>query len=545
MPFDNAIREALAEMGVCNLEDIFWDLPSPRLYEHVIRNREGHLAHMGALVVRTGHFTGRAVKDKFIVDDATSHDKVWWGEFNRAFSEQKFDNLYRRVCRYLEGQQVYVEDCLVGADSQFEKPVRVITQDAWHALFARTMFVRPVDLGRDIGVREPEFTVLHVPHFHAMPSQDGTHSEAFVILHLARRLVLIGGTAYAGEIKKSIFTIMNYLLPEEDVLPMHASANVGEKGDVAIFFGLSGTGKTTLSSDPRRRLIGDDEHGWSHHDVFNFEGGCYAKVIGLSREKEPLIYAATERFGTILENVCFDTLTRRVNFDDASLTENTRAAYPIQAIANAVYPGVAAQPGNVVMLTADAFGVLPPIARLTPTQAMYFFLLGYSAKVAGTEAGVSEPEATFSPCFGAPFMARHPRVYARMLGEKLRRQHVNCWLINTGWSGGPYGVGERMDIDVTRAVLNAALDGALNDVEYDTDDVFGLHIPRACPGVDTAILHPAHTWNSMEAYTQAARRLKRKFEQQYAMLDDAGDMRESARMIHGQHDLQGDNGCAG
>jgi len=323
---------------------------------------------------------------------------------------------------------------------------------------------------------------------------------------------------------KSIFTIMNYLLPEEDVLPMHASANVGEKGDVAIFFGLSGTGKTTLSSDPRRRLIGDDEHGWSHHDVFNFEGGCYAKVIGLSREKEPLIYEATERFGTILENVCFDTLTRRVNFDDASLTENTRAAYPIQAIANAIYPGVAAQPSNVVMLTADAFGVLPPISRLTPAQAMYFFLLGYSAKVAGTEAGVSEPEATFSPCFGAPFMARHPKVYAQMLGEKLRQQNVNCWLINTGWSGGPYGVGERMDIDVTRAVLNAALDGALDDVEYDADAIFGLHIPRACPGVDTAILHPEHTWSSVEAYTQAARRLKQHFEQQYAMLDDSGDI---------------------
>jgi len=521
MPFDRAIRDALADMGICNLEDIFRDLPSPRLYEHVIRNREGHLAHMGALVVRTGHFTGRAVKDKFIVDDPTSHDKVWWGEFNRAFPEEKFDALYWRVCRYLEGRQVYVEDCLVGADSQFEKPVRVITQDAWHALFARTMFVRPVDIGRDIGVREPEFTVLHVPHFHAMPSQDGTHSEAFVILHLARRLVLIGGTAYAGEIKKSIFTIMNYLLPEEDVLPMHASANIGKKGDVAIFFGLSGTGKTTLSSDPSRRLIGDDEHGWSQHDIFNFEGGCYAKVAGLSRDKEPLIYAATERFGTILENVCFDTLTRRVNFNDTSLTENTRAAYPIQAIANAVYPGVAAQPRNVVMLTADAFGVLPPIARLTPVQAMYFFLLGYSAKIAGTEAGINEPEATFSPCFGAPFMARHPKVYAQMLGEKMRRQNVNCWLINTGWSGGPYGVGRRMDIEVTRSVLNAALDGLLDETEYQTDAVFGLHIPRCCPGVDAEILNPANTWHNREAYTQAACRLRQCFEQQYAMLDDA------------------------
>jgi phosphoenolpyruvate carboxykinase (ATP) len=512
------IRDALIGMGLKNLEYIFWDLPTPRLYEHAIRNREGHLAHMGALVVRTGHFTGRAVKDKFVVDEPESRDKIWWGTFNRPFQEKNFDVIYQRVCRYLEGRHVYVEDCLVGADSRYEKPVRVITEDAWHALFARTMFVRPVDLGRDIAFIKPAFTVIHAPHFHAMPSQDGTNSEAFVLLHMGRRIALIGGTSYAGEIKKSIFTIMNYLLPEEDILPMHASANVGKKGDVAIFFGLSGTGKTTLSSDPARKLIGDDEHGWSDHDVFNFEGGCYAKVAKLSKKKEPMIFEATQRFGSILENVGFDTVTRRVDFDDISLTENTRAAYPIQAIPNAIYPGVAGQPDNIVMLTADAFGVLPPIAKLTPVQAMRYFLLGYTAKVAGTEAGVTEPEATFSPCFGAPFMARHPKVYAEMLGKKIRSQKVNCWLINTGWSGGPYGVGERMDIDATRAMLNAALDGHLDDVPYVTDPIFGLAIPQSCPGVDAALLNPASTWKKAADYDETARKLAARFDERYAKM---------------------------
>ncbi len=519
------IHDALKTWGLRNLEAIHWNLPTPRLYEHAIRNREGHIAHMGALVVRTGHFTGRAVHDKFIVDEPVNRDKVWWGDFNQAFPEHRFDALLQRVCRYLEGREVYVEDCLVGADSQFEKHVRVITQDAWHALFARTMFVRPIDLGRQLGGGEPAFTVLHVPHFRALPSQDGTHSEAFVMLHLARRIVLIGGTAYAGEIKKSIFTIMNYLLPDEDVLPMHASANIGENGDVAVFFGLSGTGKTTLSSDPKRRLIGDDEHGWSSHDIFNFEGGCYAKVARLSPEKEPLIYQATQRFGTILENVCMDIESRRVNFDDTSLTENTRAAYAIQAIPGAVYPGVAPQPRHVVMLTADAFGVLPPIARLTPAQAMYHFLLGYTAKIAGTEEGVREPQVTFSPCFGAPFMARHPTVYARMLGEKLRTENVSCWLINTGWTGGSYGTGRRMDIDITRALLDAALSGRLEQVSYSNDPVFGLQVPKHCPHVPESLLDPSASWSDREAYMQTAKRLKAEFEVQYASLDDAGRIR--------------------
>ena len=490
---------SMNHLGLKNLEDVFWNLPTPRLYEHVIRNREGYLGHLGALVVRTGHFTGRAVKDKFVVDDATTHDRVWWGDFNRAISEEKFDALYARVQRYLEGQQLYVEDCLVGADSRFEKPLRVITQDAWHALFARTMFVRPVDIGREIETDEPEFTVLHVPHFHAMPSLDGTNSEAFIILHLTRRIALIGGTAYAGEIKKSIFTIMNYLLPDQDVLPMHASANVGADGDTAIFFGLSGTGKTTLSSDPDRRLVGDDELGWSEHDVFNFEGGCYAKVDHLSREKEPLIYNATERFGSILENVGMDMQTRRIDFEDTSLTENTRAAYPIQAIPNAIYPGVASKPTNIIMLTADAFGVLPAIAKLSPEQAMYYFLLGYTAKIAGTEAGITEPQATFSPCFGAPFMARHPSVYAKLLGDKIRDGNVRCWLLNTGWSGGPYGVGERMDIDLTRTLLSAALNGQLDNIKFQRHPIFGLMMPET--------LDPIATWDDQQAYVDTAMEL--------------------------------------
>jgi len=495
--------EALNDLGLKNLEDVFWNLPTPRLYEHVIRNREGSLGHLGALIVRTGHYTGRAVKDKFVVDDAASRDRVWWGDFNRAFPEDKFDALYARVLRYLEGQQIYIEDCLVGADSRYEKPLRVVTQDAWHALFARTMFVRPVDIGREIAANEPEFTVIHVPHFQAMPSHDGTNSEAFVILHLTRRVALIGGTSYAGEIKKSIFTIMNFLLPDEDVLPMHASANVGPDGDTAIFFGLSGTGKTTLSSDPDRKLVGDDELGWSENDVFNFEGGCYAKVEHLSREKEPLIYAATERFGSILENVGLDMQTRRVDFEDISLTENTRAAYPIQAIPNAIYPGVAALPKHIIMLTADAFGVLPAISKLSPEQVMYYFLLGYTAKIAGTEDGVTEPEATFSPCFGAPFMARHPSVYARMLGDKIRQGNVSCWLLNTGWSGGGYGVGERMDIDLTRTLLSAALTGSLDNIRFQRHPIFGLMMPET--------LDPIATWDNQDAYVKSAKRLARSF----------------------------------
>jgi len=510
------ITASLAKLGLRNLETIYWNTPSPSLYERALRWREGHLSHMGPLVVRTGYFTGRAANDKYIVEEPSSKERIWWGPVNRPFPEQRFDTLYERVCRYLEGRQVFVQDCLAGADPEFEMPVRVITQDAWHALFARTMLVRPIDLGRELGVDEPRFTVIHTPHYHALPSQDGTHSEAFIMIHFGRRLAVIGGTSYAGEIKKSIFTVMNYLLPQRDVLSMHASANVGPRGDTAVFFGLSGTGKTTLSSDPARRLVGDDEHGWSDHGIFNIEGGCYAKVIRLSREKEPEIYAMSERFGTILENVYFDAGSRRIDLDDGRLTENTRAAYPITHVPNAIYPGVAGHPENIVFLTADAFGVLPPISRLTPAQAMYHFVTGYTAKVAGTEAGLSEPEATFSTCFGAPFMPLHPGTYARLLGDKIRRHGVRCWLINTGWTGGPYGVGARMDITHTRTLLTCALDGTLDEVPYAEHPVFRVQVPQSCPGVPEGILDPRGTWPDKDAYQRQARELAARFHANFA-----------------------------
>jgi phosphoenolpyruvate carboxykinase (ATP) len=514
------IKASLAKLGIRNLERIYWNTPSPSLYERAVRRREGHLSHMGPLVVRTGYFTGRAANDKYVVDEPSSRDRIWWGKINQPIDEQKFDILYKRVSRYLEGRQVFVQDCLAGADPEYEIPVRIITQDAWHALFARTMFIRPVDFGREIDVDAPQFTVVHVPHYHALPSKDGTNSEAFIMIHFGRRLVLIGGTSYAGEIKKSVFTLMNYVLPQQGVLSMHASANVGKDGDSALFFGLSGTGKTTLSSDPGRRLIGDDEHGWSDHGIFNIEGGCYAKVIRLSKEKEPIIYSMTTRFGTILENVCFNINNRRLDLDDDGLTENTRAAYPITHVPNVIYPGLADHPRNIVFLTADAFGVLPPISRLSPEEAMYHFISGYTAKVAGTEAGVTEPEATFSTCFGAPFMPLHPSVYARLLGEKIRRHKVNCWLINTGWTGGPYGVGTRMDITHTRAMLNNALDGKLNDVPYREHPIFRIGIPQQCPGVPEEVLNPENTWTDKSAYEAKARELASYFHENFRQFAD-------------------------
>jgi len=529
------INASLAGLGLQNLETIYWNTPSPCLYERAVRWREGHLSHMGPLVVRTGYYTGRAAEDKYIVDEPHSHARVWWGPVNKAFAEQRFDALYKRVCRYLEGRQIFVQDCLAGADPEFELPVRVITQDAWHALFARTMLLRPIDLGRELGADEPRFTVIHTPHYHALPSKDGTHSEAFIMIHFGRGVALIGGTSYAGEIKKSIFTVMNYLLPERDVLSMHASANVGARGDTAVFFGLSGTGKTTLSSDPARRLVGDDEHGWSRNGIFNIEGGCYAKVIRLSRAKEPQIYAMTERFGTILENVYFDAGSRRIDLDDGGLTENTRAAYPITHVPEAIYPGVAGHPENIVFLTADAFGVLPPISRLTPEQAMYHFVTGYTPKVAGTEAGLSEPEATFSACFGAPFMPLHPGVYARLLGDKIRRHGVRCWLINTGWTGGPYGVGKRMDIAYTRTLLNSALDGALDGVAYVEHPVFRVQVPQSCPGVPDAILDPLGTWSDSGAYRRQASELAARFHANFAQFAELMDpaVRAAAPVVDG------------
>jgi phosphoenolpyruvate carboxykinase (ATP) len=508
--------------GILHVRHQHWNHNTPLLYEDVIKDVEGHMTHLGPIVVRTGLHTGRAAKDKFIVEEPETRDHGWWGDVNRPISQQSFENMFRRVQAYLQDRDVWIQDCFAGADPNYRLPIRVITVRAWHSLFARNMFIQaePEELTGHI----PEFTVLHVPTFQAIPEVDGTNSETFILLHLARRLALIGGTFYAGEIKKSVFTMLNYLLPQQKVLPMHCSANLGPDDDVAIFFGLSGTGKTTLSADPKRRLIGDDEHGWSDDGVFNFEGGCYAKVIRLSEQSEPEIYATTRMFGTILENVGYDTITRRLDLDDDTLTENTRAAYPLSHIPNSVPGGMAGHPRNVVMLTADAFGVLPPIARLTPEQAMYHFMSGYTAKVAGTEAGVTEPSATFSACFGAPFMVRPPAYYGELLADRIRNHDVDCWLVNTGWTGGPYGVGHRMPIEHTRALLNAAIEGRLSGTDYLEDPTFGVRVPTACEGVPSEVLRPRDTWSDPEAYDRKARELADRFQTNFAQFDsDASD----------------------
>ncbi|CAG0966894.1 phosphoenolpyruvate carboxykinase (ATP) [Planctomycetaceae bacterium] len=515
MPTQDAAHShyGLENHGIKNVNSVYWNLSTSALYEEAIRRREGRLGHLGPLVVRTGQHTGRAPNDKFIVREPTSEDKVWWGKVNRPMEPANFETLYRRLLAYVQGRDVFVQDCFAGADPQYRAPIRVITETAWHSLFARDMFIQATP--EQLAGHVPQFTVINVPNFHAIPEVDGTRSEVFIVLNFEQRLVLIGGTQYAGEIKKSIFTLMNYLLPQQNVLSMHCSANIGPQGDVAIFFGLSGTGKTTLSADPNRTLIGDDEHGWSDRGVFNFEGGCYAKVIRLSPTAEPEIYETTRRFGTILENVAFDSATGRLNLDDDSLTENTRAAYPISHIPNATRDGLGGHPANIIMLTTDAFGVLPPIAKLTPAQAMYHFLSGYTAKVAGTEKGVTEPQATFSTCFGAPFMVLSPAVYANLLGEKIAKHNVNVWLVNTGWSGGPYGVGQRMKIAYTRALVHAALDGALNDVPTVNDPIFGIAVPTACPNVPPEVLNPRNTWSDKAAYDTQARKLASMFAENF------------------------------
>ncbi|MDR7517986.1 MAG: phosphoenolpyruvate carboxykinase [Armatimonadota bacterium] len=490
-------------------EMVGWNLTTPALYEHAVRRREGLIAEGGPLVVRTGHHTGRSPQDKFIVREPSSEERIWWGKHNRPTTPEAFETLHRRLLAYLQGKELFVQDVFVGADPRYRQRVRVITEYAWHSLFARTMFIVPD--GEALAQHTPEFTIIDAPRFHADPETDGTRSEVFILMHLARKLVLIGGTSYAGEIKKSVFTLMNYLLPLQDVLPMHCSANVGPSGEVALFFGLSGTGKTTLSSDPERTLIGDDEHGWSDTGIFNFEGGCYAKTIRLSREGEPEIYQTTRMFGTVLENVAIDPVTRRLDLDDDSLTENTRAAYPLSFIPNASPTGLAGHPRAVVFLTADAFGVMPPIARLSADQAMYHFLAGYTAKVAGTEKGVTEPQATFSPCFGAPFMAQRPSVYAGMLGERIARHGTSVWLINTGWTGGPYGEGQRIRLSDTRAMVRAALSGALDGVPTVRDPIFGVQVPTHVPDVPPEILQPRATWRDPAKYDATARRLARMF----------------------------------
>jgi phosphoenolpyruvate carboxykinase (ATP) len=500
----------LERHGITNVPRVYWNLSVPALYEEAVRRREGSMAAQGPLVCRTGQHTGRSPNDKFIVREPSSEDRVWWGKVNRPIDPHSFELLHHRVLSYIEGKELFVQDCYAGADPRYRLAVRVITEQAWHSLFAKHMFI---DAGASSGgpAHDPAFTVIDMPGVHADPALHGTHSEVFIVVNFARRTVLIGGTSYAGEIKKSIFTVMNYLLPLRNVLSMHCSANVGPAGDVALFFGLSGTGKTTLSSDPERRLIGDDEHGWSEDGVFNIEGGCYAKMIRLSAEAEPQIHAATRRFGTVLENVRMDTTTREVDLDDDSLTENTRGAYPLEFIENSVRSGVGGHPRNIIMLTADAFGVLPPLARLSPAAAMYHFLSGYTAKVAGTEKGVTEPRATFSTCFGAPFMVLHPTVYARFLGDRIARHESHVWLVNTGWTGGPHGVGSRMQIAYTRAMIRAVLEGALDHVQYGTDRIFNLSVPQSCPGVPPELLNPRNTWTRPSEYDAQANRLARMF----------------------------------
>ncbi len=514
----NPSRYGIENHGIRNANVVYWNLPTPTLYEEAVRRREGLLAHLGPLVVRTGHHTGRSPRDKYIVREETTAHKIWWGDVNQAMDEEHFERLYLRLLAYYQGKDLYVQDVYAGADPRYRIRVRVITEYAWHNLFARNLFIQPPL--EELADFVPDYTILHAPRFHAVPEVDGTRSEVFIIINFARRLVLIGGTSYAGEIKKSVFTILNFLLPQRGILSMHCSANQGPDGDVALFFGLSGTGKTTLSTDPQRALIGDDEHGWSDDGVFNFEGGCYAKVIRIRKETEPEIYETTRRFGTILENVTIDPITRRLNLDDDTLTENTRAAYPITHLSNIVRPSVGPHPRNIFFLTADAFGVLPPISRLNPAQAMYYFLSGYTAKVAGTEKGVKEPQATFSACFGAPFLPLHPFEYARLLGEKMERHRVNVWLVNTGWTGGPYGVGERMKLPYTRAMVRAALRGDLNDVEYREDPIFGLQIPVRCPDVPDQVLWPRDTWADPEAYDEQARKLAQMFRENFRQFED-------------------------
>jgi phosphoenolpyruvate carboxykinase (ATP) len=485
-----------------------WNLSTAALYEEAVRRQEGLIAAAGPLSCRTGQHTGRSPNDKFVVRDAATEREIDWGKVNRPMDPAQFDTLHADLLGSLAGRELFVQDVYAGADPAYRLPVRVITEYAWHSLFCRNLFIDDPQAAEDAS---PQFTIVDSPSFKADPPRHGSNSDVVIAVNFGKKLVLIGGTSYAGEMKKSVFSILNYLLPLRGVLSMHCSANVGPAGDVALFFGLSGTGKTTLSSDPDRMLIGDDEHGWSDEGVFNFEGGCYAKTIRLSAEAEPQIYATTRRFGTVLENVVVDPATRELNLDDDRYTENTRAAYPISFVDNAVMSGQAGHPRNVVMLTADAFGVLPPISRLTPEGAMYHFLSGYTAKVAGTEKGVTEPKATFSTCFGAPFLPLAPSRYARMLGEKIARHNARVWLVNTGWSGGPYGVGKRMKIAYTRAMIRAVLSGALDAVGYDRDPIFNLDVPTSCPAVPPDVLKPRTTWSSPGEYDLQASKLARMF----------------------------------
>ncbi|HWU74663.1 MAG TPA: phosphoenolpyruvate carboxykinase [Sphingomonas sp.] len=521
--------QGLDAQGIAAAAKLYWNLETAPLVEQAIARGEGRLAADGPLVVATGRHTGRSAQDKFIVRDAETESTVWWGKTNKPMSPDAFAALKADFLTALAHQDtLFVQDLFGGSEASNRVSVRVITQYAWHSLFIRTMLVRPS--AHDLAHFVADYTIIDLPSFRADPERHGCRSETVIAVNFTEKLILIGGTEYAGEMKKSVFGLLNYLLPVKGIMPMHCSANIGPEGGSAVFFGLSGTGKTTLSADASRTLIGDDEHGWSDDAVFNFEGGCYAKMIRLSAEAEPEIYATTKRFGTVLENVVMDPETRILDLDDNSLAENSRGAYPIDFIPNASAANMGPVPRNIVMLTADAFGVLPPIAKLTPDQAMYHFLSGYTAKVAGTEIGVTEPEATFSTCFGAPFMPRHPSVYGNLLKERIAKGQVDCWLVNTGWTGGKYGVGKRMPIKATRALLNAALDGSLNDAEFRTDPNFGFQVPVAVPGVDSHILDPRETWANKAEYDATAAKLVDLFVENFAQFADHVDegVRQSA-----------------
>ncbi|MBI5832594.1 MAG: phosphoenolpyruvate carboxykinase (ATP) [Armatimonadetes bacterium] len=503
-------RFGLENHGILHTGKVYWNLTTAQLYEAAVQRNEGLVAESGALVVETGKHTGRSPNDKFVVREPSSEEHVAWGKINVPIDSAMFDRLHSRVLAYLQAKDLFVQDLYVGAYPKYRMTVRFVNEKAWHDLFVRSLFLRPG--AGELQDCVPDFTVIHAPHFHANTEIDGTRSDAFIIVHLGKKLIIIGGTAYAGEQKKSIFSVMNYLLPLKGVLSMHCSCNYSKEGEVALFFGLSGTGKTTLSADPERVLIGDDEHAWSDDGVFNIEGGCYAKVINLSQEAEPQIWAATRRFGSVLENVVIDPMTRDLDLDDDSLTENTRAAYPVKYIPGCDLTGVCGHPKDVVFLTADAFGVLPPVAKLSPEAAAYHFLTGYTARVAGTEAGVTEPAPTFSTCFGGPFMTLRPGVYAKLLSEKIARHGSNVWLINTGWSGGPAtGAGKRMKIAYTRAMVHAALNGELDNVEYVEHPQFNLMMPTSCPGVPDEILNPRLTWEDKDAYDADAKKLAGMF----------------------------------
>ncbi len=512
----------LSNQGVGNLRQAYWNLTTEALVEEAVFRNEGALVSGGPFVANTGKHTARSANDKFVVREADSEGNIWWGVYNRPFAVDKFETLYGRVLGFLQGRDVFVQDVYAGAEEAYRLPVRIVTELAWHSHFVRNMFILPQSL-EEYKRFVPEFTIIAMPSFKGAPAVDGTNSETFICLSFEKKLAIIGNTAYAGEIKKSVFTILNYLLPLEGVLSMHCSANVNpdDADDVALFFGLSGTGKTTLSADPTRRLIGDDEHGWSDNGVFNFEGGCYAKVIGLSESAEPEIYATTKRFATILENVTYDPVSRLIDLDDDTLTENTRASYPLEFIANAVPEKKAGHPKNIILLTCDASGVMPPIARLTPHQALYQFISGYTSKIAGTEVGLGkEPEITFSACFGGPFMVHHPYRYAELLKNKIDRHGATCWLVNTGWVGGPYGVGKRIPIRYTRALLNAALTGILANVKYKKDPIFGFEVPGTCPGVPDEVLDPSSSWGDKKEYNRRYKDLAMRFVQNFGKFSD-------------------------